>query len=106
MPRREVQEVTEQLAEFLVKFRPFKACKSFKRIIKDLRGGLSSVASSDEQYEILVPFLSSLLGASTIDFKRYRGAMMKHLPGPKTALSASKEVEPHIDEARKFIWPL
>eukprot|EP00434_Breviolum_minutum_P032412 symbB.v1.2.028664.t1/scaffold3055.1/size64585/1 len=49
-----VQEVTEQLAEFLVKF------------------------SSDEQYEILVPFLSTLDAG-------------EHC------------VEPHIDEARKFI---
>ncbi|CAJ1347808.1 unnamed protein product, partial [Effrenium voratum] len=49
-----VQEVTEQLAEFLVKF------------------------SSDEQYEILHPFLSTLDAGEEI-------------------------VEPHIDEARKFI---
>eukprot|EP00439_Symbiodinium_sp_Y106_P031855 s5831_g3.t2 len=49
-----VQEVTEQLAEFLVKF------------------------SSDEQYAILTPFLSMLD-------------------------TGDEFVEPHIDEARKFI---
>jgi hypothetical protein len=64
-----VQDVTEQIAEFLVNF------------------------SSSEQRSILAPFLES---GSTIDDVELREAV--------AAVTEADIVEPHIDEARRFIW--
>ena len=63
-PHLQVQEVTEQLAEFLVKFRP-----GFSALLLQIQNEIGPV-SSDEQYAILTPFLSMLLQTHLLDRKR------------------------------------